>query len=493
MKKICIFLLCVLVFTVLTACAASGDGDTAAGTTAADMSTDIAEETTEPPEYTAPGVKYDGEEITFYIWHTDTKWQLTMMDGIYAEEENGEPMNDAFFRRTSTVEELLDVSISTYLNTSMSGYNSSIQAGDDAYGVGIANASSLNGMLGVTGLLLDLNTIDTLDLERSWWDSKATDEFTIGGKVFTTTGDLCVYNTGAAGCLYFNKEMIEEYSLDSPYKLVNDKKWTIDKLYEHSAAVVRDLDGNGVYDEKDVLGIGCSASVLQQCICSSGIRVTTKNSEGISELTLNNPKTTIVIDKLIKLLRDKNIAMYSNDYSGKATTGDVFTDVMLPSFMANRLLFNFNWIFAALDLRDMEADFGIIPMPLFDEKQDEYYSLLSPYWSAFITVPSTCSDTDMIGNLLDAMGYYSQQLVTTAFIDVTVTNKALRDDDSANMLNIIFDSMVYDLYNVYGWGSIYNSVAKCADTGVNNFASSYASMEASAQAAIEKTFEQLLG
>lgn len=242
-----------------------------------------------------------------------------------------------------------------------------------------------------------------------------------------------------------------------------------------------------------MLGIGCSASVLQQCICSSGIRVTTKNSEGISELTLNNPKTTIVIDKLIKLLRDKNIAMYSNDYSGKATTGDVFTDVMLPSFMANRLLFNFNWIFAALDLRDMEADFGIIPMPLFDEKQDEYYSLLSPYWSAFITVPSTCSDTDMIGNLLDAMGYYSQQLVTTAFIDVTVTNKALRDDDSANMLNIIFDSMVYDLYNVYGWGSIYNSVAKCADTGVNNFASSYASMEASAQAAIEKTFEQLLG
>lgn len=498
MKRLLAVLLCAL--TALTAFSCGDGGKTnAPGETTSGAAETQTETTTEPPEYTAPGKNYNGAQFTFFIWHVDTKWLLTTFDGIFAKEETGEPMNDSIYRRTAKVEETLGVKIKTFLSTggwaadAVSPYTQSILAGDTTYSAGIINGSNLKTVFGTDGLLYDLNKLETLDLSKSWWDPKATDEFTIGGKAYTTTGDMCVYTTGAVGCLYFNKEMIGEYKLESPYKLVSDKKWTLDKLNEQSAAVSRDLDGNGTFDEKDVLGIGCSKTVLQQCVCSSGIRVTTKNKSGVSELTLNNPKTTLVIDKVVGLIRNPKVAMYSDDYASKATTGDAFTDVMLPSFMENRLLFNFNWIFAALDLRNMDADFGILPMPLYDEKQDEYYSQLSTGWAAFVTVPATCKDTELTGNVFDAMGYYSQQYVTTAFIDTTVTSKALRDEESVAVMELLYDSMTYDLYDVYAWSGIFNAVTDCATKKENNFTSAYAAKEAAAKTAIKTTFDQLLG
>ena len=69
-------------------------------------------------------------------------------------------------------------------------------------------------------------------------------------------------------------------------------------------------------------------------------------------------------------------------------------------------------------------------------------------------MPKTNTDLEMTGHVLEAMGYYSQQILTPAFIDTTVRHKALRDEDSSNMLNLIFENRVYDIANIYDFGGV---------------------------------------
>ena len=42
--------------------------------------------------------------------------------------------------------------------------------------------------------------------------------------------------------------------------------------------------------------------------------------------------------------------------------------------MSNRALFYYGELHSAEDMRASESDFGIMPMPKFDEKQEQYYT-----------------------------------------------------------------------------------------------------------------------
>ena len=87
-----------------------------------------------------------------------------------------------------------------------------------------------------------------------------------------------------------------------------------------------------------------------------------------------------------------------------------------------------------------------------------------------------------------AMAILSDYYVTPAYYDVTITGKALRDENSEEMLNIILDSAVYDMARMYNWGSFASGIAGDLK-GEKDFASQYAKKETSVQTAIQKTID----
>ena len=100
----------------------------------------------------------------------------------------------------------------------------------------------------------------------------------------------------------------------------------------------------------------------------------------------------------------------------------------------------------------------------------------------------------MTGHVLDCMGYYGQQIVTPAYIDTTVMGKALRDDDSAEMLKIILDGRTYDIANYYNWGNINTKVTTDLVSGNRtDFASTFATIEPNVAAALQKTIDTIQG
>ena len=477
---------------ILASC--GGDGGQKPAVTAAETAAvnETEAETTAPPEYVAPDVDYDGAEVTFAVIDYVTSgqggvWAASNYCEGFMPEQNGDPLNDSIYERNTKVEEELNVKIKIYSLSSFSNgvgeFKKPVLAGDDVIDLCLMNAGKLSELLG-TGMLLDLQTLG-LDLSKSWWDQGSVEELNLLGKLYTATGDISLNAAFAPITYFFNKKLVSDFSLKDPYQMVNDGTWTLDVAMDMCYTVAGDLNGNGQTDIEDRFGMLFETASIPYMLQAGGMRYTVKDSDGVPQLALNTEKTAKMLEMIAPFVADKATNILASNYSGYKNT---FTDLMLPMFIDDRALFYNNQLLVALNLRNMNADFGVLPSPKYDEAQDEYYVPYSTWWSTFLIIPVTNSKPDMTCDFAQSAGYWSQQLIRTAYIDVTVMNKTLRDEDSVNMLDIILNNCVHDVGCIYNWGGM---VGMLQNIGSNSFASTYASNESKIQAALDKTLETL--
>lgn len=441
-------------------------------------------------EYEKPDVNYNGETFTILDYDTDEYfWHAATYSDIHAEEDNGDPINDAQYKRNRTVEEELGIKLETYpvggsyRNQNHEELRKLVLAGDNTVDAAFLFGGYLDSILAEDGMLLDWNKVPNMDLSSSWWDQNAKDTFTFGKQLKVLTGDISLFSSFAPNLLFFNKEVAEMYKLDDMYDLVRSGKWVNEKVYEYCLAVTDDLNGDGKIDENDRAGLALQNGLIQNMLISSGARLTTRNNSGELELSIMNEKNVDLQSRFYKFSHDVNAVNNASDYLSKYK--NVFYELHIPMFANNQLLFNFNQLLISFELRSMNADYGILPTPKADEAQESYHTSMSMSWQTFLCVPATNNRLEMTGHVIEALGYYSQQYVTTEFIDTTVRNKALRDDDSAEMLELILSTKTYDAAMIYKWGGIINVINS------ENFASAYASTESSIKAEMQKTLDLL--
>lgn len=87
---------------------------------------------------------------------------------------------------------------------------------------------------------------------------------------------------------------------------------------------------------------------------------------------------------------------------------------------------------------------------------------------------------------------YSQQIVTPAFIDTTIRGKSIRDEDSGKIIELIYDTQVYDIALLFDWGKVGTFVDIMLKNSSTNLASEYAKIKDNITAAMEKTMDVIL-
>lgn len=444
-------------------------------------------------EYEIPEVDYNGEAFTIAAMSgVVSLWRAASYCEIYSEGENGDPLNDAIYKRNRKIEETLNVKIDVYpmddFGTSSTNLRQIIESGEDVYDIALVQADGLRNLLG-TGGLVDLYTLPNVDFSHTWWDQGSVAEMTILDKMYTVTGNISLYLNYAPITYFFNKKIVEELSLDDPYQLVRDGKWTLDSVIKMSTEAVSDLNGDGVMNETDDrYGMLSEPGSLTFAVHAAGVSLTDKDADGLPVLNVDVDRATAVTDLLAPFMSDTNLNLMNTTVKG--TYNNPFTDLFLPMFTENRALFYNNQLLVALNLRDMEADFGILPAPKLDEAQKEYCTPFNDWWGTFLIMPVTNVNYDMTGHVVEALGYWGQQLVTPAYMETTISSKALRDEASLEMLDIIFDNRVYDLATLYNWNSVDSFTADLANSS-QKYASRYAKIEKSVKKSIEKTINQL--
>ena len=99
-------------------------------------------------------------------------------------------------------------------------------------------------------------------------------------------------------------------------------------------------------------------------------------------------------------------------------------------------------------LRDMEDDFGVLPLPKYDEAQAEYQTDVSGGCTALI-LPVSCPDPEGVALLADALAAMAYDSITDSLFDVIVSVKNTRDEESSRMTQLIVRNRVFDPIHMY--------------------------------------------
>ncbi len=487
-KKLLASLLALLTVVSFAACSGGGEGGS---TTSADTTASGGEETTaavtEAKEYIKPDVSLDGKT---FIYASREQPNPSWIARTYFEsskpEPNGDVINDAIYERALTVEEELGVTLQTQLYQDAGVMTKTVMAGDHFADMIVDNGNNVKSLL-TSNMLTDLYEIPTLELDKSWWDQNAIDDLSIGGKLYLAAGDISPLGLLSAHCTFVNKGMIDSYNLDNPYDAVRDGTWTYDKMREMATVVASDVDGDGAMTAKDIFGLS-GEGIGMAVVGAQGVKFTTKDDSDVPTLAIDEDRASAAVEKIVTLFRDKNITLYAADFSGY---NNVFRDLIVEKFIADELMFVNNWLVAALELRNMESDFGILPPPKHNETQDGYEIFHSETWTTYAIVPKTVTDLEMVGYVMNALGHYGHEYIYTALIDTTITSKTLRDTDTEEMLDIIYNNRNYELAGIYNWGGISGMFNGFIDNTNTNFSSTYASNLETINAAITETVEAI--
>jgi len=311
----------------------------------------------------------------------------------------------------------------------------------------------------------------------------------IGGKINAAISDANLYAAISPLAVYANKKIIEENDVGDLYKLVRDGKWTWDVMYDIAKNATKDLDGDGVITKDDQIGLAMQYFHLQAAINSAGGYITPKNEDDIPVYAPNIDKIAGMAEKIVPFFNDQNAALPAEKITGYANQ---FYDFILPKFRDNQILFHINQLLFSFDLRNMDADFAILPFPKYEESQEKYGSIAASWWATYTVIPVTCADTGRTAAILDALGYYAQKLVMPAYYNRTVTGKLLRDDEAAEMMDIILKNRVFDLAELYNWGNINGILGTISSSGKpETVVSQLEKNENKIVAAIQKTLDEL--
>lgn len=433
-RMLCALLACLMLLgsaASLFGCASSSEQET---TAAADNASSTSEEVVETSTEYNPNIEKKNYNTTFNVITGGFNKELLFIDD--ESRRDGNSLDEAIYERGALIKDHLGVEWVIADAGSWTEYSGKVKAtvntGDDAYQLVLTYVYQGITDLITSNCLMSFSDLPAFNMDAPYWNSNLMEDLKIEGKYLLGYSDFLLAKTH---CVVFNKDTLQDYQLEQPYALVNNKTWTVDKLFEMASAVSRD-NGDGTWTVDDYYGIsGWRWVPLISLITSCDMKIVDKDAETGKYYVAYDDYT-----KKLSSLVDKVSAMCKAEYS-----------YMWPATNYTALDFsNGHSLFQLLDTKNLQnlaaqdVRFGVLPYPLYDEAQEEYRSL---NWNGMMTVPASVAnngDPDMVGEVLELLAYYSDG-VKTAFYELQLGAKVAEAQEDADMLDIIWDSIVSDV------------------------------------------------
>ncbi len=390
---------------------------------------------------------------------------------VQAEAATGDPVVDAFYSRNAAIgtqRGLNIVLVSPEDNDDMiNKFRNSVTTGSNDYQALVAPFAYCTSFV-TEGLLYDIKGLNNkyLHLENSWWDQSVMTDITINNKVYFITGDALVSDDEATWGVLFNKDMItdngdltsylaQQTEGGTIYDLVKEKKWTLDKMYDMVQLVTNPTTEYALDDTTDnvwgMVGQGYDFMLFMQGF-KQYLVVKGTDAEGREVPTLRATEEANVnaFMKLAELFYDEAHVAITDHYSAALTEKREVFAAGKALFMPDQMAYIGKEV-----LKNTSVNFGIIPMPKLDASQDDYSTSVQVYHCGVISIPITCTgkQLDATCYALEAMAFLGQKLVRSEYYERTLQRKNAQDQESAEMLDLIFQRKTYDMAAIYNFNS----------------------------------------
>ena len=442
-RTFCILLAVLLAAMSLAACSEKpSDSPTDAMTPGSENETAEIPETeeTEIPD-NLPDVTYDG--YTYRV--------ASYSEKIGIEEETGEVLNDALFRRDKAVEERFDIILEGVVHDDYTAATNAVKqavtAGTNDFDCAFLHMVSAAGAASA-GYFYSLDELDAVDPTKPWWDTDCVDAFTVAGHMKLICGMPLPNAMLRSSCLAFNKNRFDDYSIEYPYGTVDAGEWTLDALYELTKDMTTDLDGDGkIVEANDFFGLtSWYLDSPYSFYYGAGGTIVTKDADGVPVVNTDLESATAIYEKIYRVIYE-NQSNYHTDINNYREAYNTFLQGRALFCEASLLHFKDD------DFREMEDDYGVLPMPKFDAAQSQYMSFVNGA-ACMIAVPASVENPERTGILLEGIASESWRNVREALFEITAKSKSSRDADSTRMMDLVMENRVFDL----GYSHMYDQV-----------------------------------
>ena len=380
------------------------------------------------------------------------------VDDFYSATPDKDALSYAVYDRNNKIQSAYKCTIIEKRSTQKSTFDEykSFFDNNEKYEVVIIGAYDLSNCA-ANGYLRDLNRINTtgFDLSHEAYDANAIEQLEMGGTLYYVNGAMNDSTLDNAPANMFNVAKFDEFRDDivdefgegysDLYQMVEDGTWTVDAMMGMAELVYDDIDttdGDLSYAKGDTLGyFGYVANTVYYWF-GCGMRIA-RNDGGYPSLdgTINTETAEEVYNKLYELFNKP----VNNPW---ITTGEAA--LRRENFNSGMVLFT---SYVLSDVRhqlypDNQVPYGILPIAKYSSGQEGYRSVVyyqtncAHLWA----IPVKCVSNEYSALMLQIMAVWSDLPDSTmdAYYIKTLY-KAARDDGSRRSLDIIRDSLVFDI------------------------------------------------
>lgn len=408
-------------------------------------------------------------------------------DAIGDTELTGDVVKDAVYTRNSTIEERLNVDLNwvegeAHWQNYPSTIENLIMAGDYVYDLCVMQPSKAN-PIAVQGGCRDMTDLPYTDYDKDYWHTELMKDYNYYNRFYLVCGANMITTLMSASCTIFNKDLYTDAfgDVNDLYDMVEDQKWTIDKMRELSENVYEDTNGNGTVDLEDTIGFEPLGWGISNIANSCGLKFTLTGDDGKEVINVYNEQTISLVDKLYKLLNDSNITYKKDGY----VTEDV--NNIKSIFSAGKMLFYVHSLESMTAFREMEDAYGCLPIPLYEEGYE--YSGYTGGSCMIMPAPVPDENLEVCGAVLEAMAAESHKFVVPAWYEITLKQKVSDTQRDADMIEIIYDNLSANKFSIMNSVFFYEMVQTNGMDG-GGFSSYYAAKKSSMETQWEGTYDQ---
>ncbi len=427
--------------------------------------------------------KFSGEVLTTYSFVENYE-----VDTNGYGDYTGDKVGDLIYKRNLAVEERLDITLQNKVSETnrFGDYaselnvfgNSQTAEFDVIYTMG---NSAINSGVEYT-YFSDVSQYEYLSLDSAWWKLDAMEAQSYDGKrLLYLCGDITITTYTKAGTFYVNSDEYGkryEEGLDGLYDLVISGGWTIEVLHQKAAESYTDLNGDGLDLQDDFIGF-CMGNPVRVKAVEYGfdVRRWSRDDDGFVVVDFDLERASTAVDAMIALLFENPGVYYDPvDYvhpSNSFVNGNIlFYEAQLKSI-------------TQAAMRNMEANFGVLPSPKLDTTQKDYMSEIQES-STFVVIPVTCRDTEFASIAVEALCTQSYRTVILPFLEEGLKLQYVRESRAGQIIDIILRTAVKDYFGLYNPGGMGKLITSTVLMETNRLSSQYKSLLPKAEEAFNK-------
>lgn len=311
--------------------------------------------------------------------------------------------------------------------------------------------------LSANGYTQNLNSVENLDLDRRWWNQSLRTTLNLGGKLYISAGPYSEFYYHSAICLAYNKQIAAAHDISGLYETVDAGEWTLEqmRIYCTEYDVTVDVNEDGM-NEEDIYSISAFNGILYGLFAGAGGSFSTVSEEGRVVCNLTRAEDEALVTELAGIFRD-GVTTYYGNYKPSA---DIFTQ--------NQALFLYTSTGYINDyLPSSRVDYGILPLPKKDQLQKNYVTCAWPSSNYCVSIPYglDAENRQFAGLMLGAYCFLSYEVVRPVKYEKVLQNQVAPDPDAKRMLDLLFDTLYFDLNLVYDFGQSRTLISETIRTG----------------------------